>query len=417
MTHRSLPEALAQLRTKDLLGVTSDLVKIPSMSGQETAIMDYVVSFLRDKGIEPVVLGRRADRPNVVATIGTGAPPVVVLNGHLDTVFPASRAQWQSDPFDPVVNNGTMAGLGSLDMKGACAAMLLAFVALHRHADNLTGTVQLQLVCDEEDNGYYGTPYLVELMKQGSLPRPDHVIVGEYTGLEVMTAERGSFKFHIHFRGRATHTATARVEGRNAIHAAAEAVRLLDRDLAIEHPAVGKAVMSVNKIEGGRFFSQVADACTILVDRRLVPGETMESALDHARDIVESLRPAIPWLEFEATPALDDVGGPRFVAPNLTPRDAPVAEAIRKAHERVTGKTPRDFIGWFGATDGRCFRYEGIDCAVYGPTGAHAHGPNEFVELESLATTLLVTGMAAAELSGMSDKVGAPVRTEGGTLR
>ena len=59
-------------------------------------------------------------------------------------------------------------------------------------------------------------------------------------------------------------------------------------------------------------------------------------------------------------------------------------------------------MDWFGATDGRCFRYEAIDCVSYGPDGAHAHGPNEFVEVETLGTELMVIAQAAAELCGMS---------------
>ena len=398
----SFVETLEGLRGNSLEDLTRQLVRISSVSGQERSVLEFAAEYLRDQGIGPEIYGRDATHPNVVATVGTGSAPVVVLNGHLDTVFPASRDQWHSDPFDPVFTDGRIVGLGSLDMKGSCAAMMLAFLALHRRADALRGTIQIQLVCDEEDNGYYGTPFLVELMKQGMLPRADHVIVGEYTSLKVMTAERGSFKFEVRFRGRATHTATARVEGQNAILAAAEAIRLLDRDLHIEHPAVGKAVMSVNKVQGGRFFSQVADTCTILVDRRLVPGETMESALDHARGLIETLRPAIPWLDFEASPAVDDAGRPRFIAPNLTPTTAPVAEAIRRAHRRITGRDAQDFVDWFGATDGRCFRYEAIDCVSYGPDGAHAHGPNEFVEVETLGTELMVIAQAAAELCGMS---------------
>lgn len=360
--------------------------------------MEFAGQYLEDAGISDVqFLGRDSQRPNVVATIGAGSP-VVVLNGHLDIVVPGDRRLWNSDPYEPVIQDGRLIGRGSVDMKGACAAMMLAVCALDQHRESWTGTVQLQLVCDEEDQAYFGTPYLVELMKLGQLPRPDHVIVGEYSGLQVMTAERGTFKFWMHFHGRATHTATARVEGHNAIYAAAEAVRLLEEDLNISHPAVGQAVMSVNQIRGGTFYSQVPDTCTIQVDRRLVPGETMESALEHASARVESLRGTIPWLEFEATPCLDDYGRPRYSPANLTRFDAPVVEAIRHAHQRVTGKPAEDFDDWFGATDGRCFRLEGIDCVIYGPAGSHAHGPNEYVVLDSLDTQLAVVANAVLEL-------------------
>jgi succinyl-diaminopimelate desuccinylase len=274
---------------------------------------------------------------------------------------------------------------------------------LKQYEDRLGGTIQLQIVCDEEDNAYFGTPYLIELMEQGKLPRPDHVLVGEYTGLQVMTAERGSFKLNVSFRGRATHTATARVDGQNAIYAAAEAIRLLERDLDIEHPDVGRAVISVNQIRGGAFFSQVPDQCTIQIDRRMIPGETMESVMNGIQATVETLRDRIPWLAFEVSPCLDDRGQPRYAAPNMTSRDSPVAQAVRRAHELVTGKPAQDFRGWFGATDARCFRYIGIDCVNYGPSGEFAHGPNEYVLVDSLDAELAVMACAAAELAAMRD--------------
>jgi acetylornithine deacetylase/succinyl-diaminopimelate desuccinylase-like protein len=342
----------------------------------------------------------QAEYPNVVATIGTGTPPVVVLNGHMDTVPPSRRDQWQTNPFEPTISNGRVYALGALDMKGSCAVMMLVLRAINEAFSSLEGTIQLQLVCDEEKNAFYGTPYLINLMEQGKLPTPDHVIVGEYTGLKVMTGERGSFKFLVHLLGQSTHTATARVEGKNAIYAAAEVIRLLERDLPIEHSDVGRAVISVNQIWGGSHPSQVPDRCTIQVDRRLIPGETMETVLRDATETIETLRENIPWLDFEVTPVLNDQGQPIYLPPNVSPRNIQSANAVRRNHERITGLPAEDFRGWFGATDARCFRYVGIDAINYGPEGNHAHGPNEFVIIDSLKTQLDVLAYSVIELCG-----------------
>ena len=380
-----------------LESLVMNLIKIPSVTGDEEAIMEFAAGFLKSQGVANSVLGRTANRPNIVASLGSGEAPIVVLNGHLDTVPASSKDKWSSDPYDAVLMSDRIVGLGSLDMKGSCAAMVHAFCALARVEDQLRGTVHLQLVCDEEDTSYYGTQYLIEAIRMQELPQPDHVIVGEYSGLEIMTTERGSLKFWIHFFGRSSHTAAAQSEGRNAIHAASEAINLLRKTSDRKQSA-----LSVNQISGGEHFGRVPDKCTILVDRRLIPGETMESAFEEVETTLETLKGQIPWLRYEIAPCLDERGKPRYAAPNLTPRDAPVAAALRKAHGFVTGCPARDFDGWFGNTDGRSYRYEGYDCVAYGPAGGYAHGPDEFVLLESLRIQLAVVTYATGYLCGVS---------------
>lgn len=403
--YNSLSNRIKLFQEEELLSLVVNLVRIPSVGGEEQKILNYAADYLKSHGLNVRIYGMKPEYPNVIATIGTGKPPILVLNGHLDTVPVAGEKMWESDPFQPVIADGRIYGLGAWDMKGSCAAMMLAFRALAEHEDQLKGTVQLQLVCDEDGGvaggGVYGTPYLVDLIKEGKLPRPDHVIVGEFTGLKVMTGERGSFKILVHFRGQPTHTATARVEGKNAIYAAAEAIRLLERDLDIEDPDVGRAVISVNKISGGSHAGQVPDNCTITVDRRTIPGETMESVMKDIAGTIETLRSTIPWLDFEIMPRPNSLGQPSYYPPNVSPRDISSANAIRKAHEYITGSPAEDFRGWYGASDARCFRYVGIDAINYGPEGCHAHGPNEFVVFDSLKIQLAVVSYAVADLIGM----------------
>jgi acetylornithine deacetylase/succinyl-diaminopimelate desuccinylase-like protein len=410
MSKPDLGDTLEGLQRQALRDLLMDLVRIPSLSGEEGPVMEFAADFLRARGFEVELVGRPHGPPNVLANLGTGESPVVVLNGHLDTVPAANPEQWDSDPHEPLAIDGRVAGLGALDMKGSCAAMMLALDAIRQHGEDLHGTIQLQLVADEEAEGYFGTPYLLELIEDGKLLKPDHVIVGEFTGLKIMTAERGSFKFLVKFNGRATHTANARVDGHNAIYAAAEAIRLLEGDLDIEHPEVGSAVISVNQIRGGNYRSQVPDTCTIQVDRRLVPGETMESVLADTARTIEGLRTSIPWLDFAVAPDLDDRGQARYAPPNLSRRDIASATAVRKAHEKVTGQPAEFFRGWFGATDARCFRYAGYDAINYGPVGLHAHGPNEFVVEESLRTQMVVLALAVADLCGIRSGGWSPLR-------
>lgn len=411
---RTLQGLMDCVRPDVLLVRTCRLVSTPSVVGNETAVMEAAAAMLRPTGAAVSILARTPERPNVVATLWNGPGPTLVFNGHLDTVPPGNRELWESDPFQPTQRGDRLFGLGALDMKGSCAAMLHAFEVLAGHPEAWRGEIQLQLVCDEEESGHFGTHYLIELMQAGKLSRPAWVIGGEYSDLRVMNAERGSFKFQIRFRGHSTHTATARVDGVNAIRHAAVAILTLERDLTRFHPEIGLPVISINKVEGGKHLSQVPGECVITVDRRLVLGEDKASALNEARQELDRLARETPGFAYEILELRDSFGRERYGPPNATHRDSPVVGAVREAHRLATGAEPEWFVDWFGASDGRLFRYEGIDMVTYGPGGRGAHAANEYVEVPSL-TVQAKTCVAAATLllrpEGPGEGERAPLRT------
>lgn len=395
---QTLERLAGQVQPEALLARTRGLVAIPSVVGDERAVMEAAAAMLRPTGAAVALLARVPERPNVVASLRSGPGPTLVFNGHLDTVPPGNRNLWESDPFQPTRRGDRLYGLGALDMKGSCAAMMHAFEILAANREAWHGEIQLQLVCDEEESGHFGTQYLVELMQAGRLPRPSWVIGGEYSDLRVMNAERGSFKFQIRFEGRPTHTATARVDGVNPIRHAALAILALERDLTRFHPEVGLPVISVNKIEGGKHLSQVPGECLVTVDRRLVLGEDKASALAEVRQELDRLAQETPGFAYELVEVRDAFGRERYGPPNATPRDSPVVRAVREAHRLVTGTEAAWFVDWFGASDGRLFRQEGIDMVTYGPSGRGAHAANEYVEVPSLAVQARTCAAAVALL-------------------
>ncbi len=385
---RPFPPELASLthliRPEILLEWTRELVGIPSVTGEERQIMEAVADLLRPTGAAIAPLGRTAERPNVVAILHNGPGPTLVFNGHLDTVPPGNPELWESDPWKAQVREGRLTGLGALDMKGSCAAMMHAFAILAEHSGAWRGEIQLQLVSDEEQGGNFGTRHLVELIRAGSLSRPTWVIGGEFSDLKIMNAERGVLKCQVRFLGRSTHTATARVDGVNPIRHAALAVLALEREISRFHPEVGWPVISVNKIEGGNHLSQVPGECTITIDRRLVPGEDKASALEDLRSALDRLTKEEPQIQYEVVGLRDALGHDRYAPPNITPRTSALVQAVREAHRVALGVEPQWFVDWFGVSDGRFFRYEGIDMVTYGPSGRGAHAANEYVEIPSL---------------------------------
>lgn len=382
---------------EELIELAGALIAIPTFDGAEGEAIKFAERFLAGRDLATRLWARDPSRPNLVATIGKGTP-VVALNGHLDTVPISDREAWATDPLVPTVKAGRLYGLGAIDMKAPAAVLMLAATHMRRYADQLKGTLQLQLAVDEETGAYNGTTFIIEQMGHGELERADFVISGERTDLKVSNAERGGLKFEVVFSGRAAHTADARTKGVNPIAHAARAVVALDRPLAEFHPHTGHGVISVNVIKGGSFASQVPDHCSILVDRRMVPGETADSVMAQAEaEIREALRD-IPEARFQLRPIVDKQGRRRYYPPNLTAWESRLVQAALRAHKAVTGEDAGPCTGSFGASDGRLFRYQGIDTIAYGPSGENAHGCNEYVEIDTLQTHYKVLMATLSEI-------------------
>ena len=157
----STPPGIPPLNPVRLL---QDLVRFDTANppGNERACIVHVQEILAGAGCESVLLGRVANRPNLIARLGgRGQAPPLLLLGHVDVV-PARGEPWRHPPFDGRIAGGYLWGRGALDMKGGVAMMLTAFLRLKAGGVAPPGDVILALVSDEEAGGEFGAKYLVE---------------------------------------------------------------------------------------------------------------------------------------------------------------------------------------------------------------------------------------------------------------
>jgi succinyl-diaminopimelate desuccinylase len=373
--------SIDRINRDEIVALASRLISIPSTSGEERAIMEEVIRWCSFVSLPFEVIASDHDRPNVVISLGNPADgPIIVMNGHLDTVPVSDLVNWRTGPYDPTIseNGKKLIGRGASDMKSSVAVMLHVMEALKDVP--LLGAVQAHIVSDEETGGDVGTKFLVEEIAAGRLPRPDYCLIGEKSDLKVRNAERGLLAVNVTCLGRAAHTAAARVTGVNAIAKAAKAIIALEKDIDRFHPAVGKPVISVNTIQAGIAHNVVPGECTFSIDRRLIPGETRESAVAEitaALDDIASKDPAFRY-ELDIDPMKDHIPA------NITEETSPLVQALRAGITTVTGQEPEYFVAWAGATDGRFYRQAGIDTVGYGPGGENAHGANEAVQIDDL---------------------------------
>ncbi len=315
---------------------------------------DFVAGWLEARGAA-VEQMETAGRRCLVARVGSGATRLV-LHGHLDVV-PGHPEQ-----FSPRVEGGRLIGRGAYDMKSALAAMMLAVADL---AGDIEGVeVELVVVPDEEraDPGENCTEMLV---RDGL--RADFVVCGEPTDMHVGVQAKGVLMVRIDVGGTAAHGATPWL-GDNAVLRAVDLFRRIETlPFAAESaPLFERPSINLGRIQGGDAVNKVPDACRMDVDVRYLPGQSPEGVLAQIR----SLDPRAGVEVLLMRPPAD------------VPADHPFVRALLEAAGRQEPSSAS--VGRDGASDAVAFLEVGVPAVEFGPRGGGHHGPEEYVEIESL---------------------------------
>jgi len=130
--------------------------------GNEILAINWARDLLSAAGIESTILAKDPNRPNLIARIkGSGNAPPLLLQGHVDVVTTEGQ-DWSHPPFEGDLTDGYIWGRGALDMKGAVAMMMVAFLQAYLENLPLPGDVILCLLADEEAGGDFGAKFLVD---------------------------------------------------------------------------------------------------------------------------------------------------------------------------------------------------------------------------------------------------------------
>jgi acetylornithine deacetylase/succinyl-diaminopimelate desuccinylase-like protein len=279
----------------DLVNRLVELVRTPSENppGDELEAAKLVAGYCERIGLAVDMHEVEPGRPNVVARIEGDPGPLLTYCSHVDVVPAGDPTLWDFEPYAADVSDGRLHGRGSADAKGPVAAALEAVAALTRLGWRPAGTLELAFVSDEETMGFKGVGHLVE---QGVL-RPDVAIVGEPTSLRVVHAQRGGCWFRVIVRGVAAH-GSAPERGVNAILHMSEIIRHTYETLPdVSHPVLGGPSINVGTIRGGDKTNVVAASCVAEIDRRIVPGESADSARAGIEDAVARARQRFPDID------------------------------------------------------------------------------------------------------------------------
>ncbi len=377
-----IAQLVAAINSRDLTGLVSQLVQIPSISwgpaGEqmggrfEADMVQFLTDYFGRAGVSTELQEAAPGRHNVLATIPGAGPKSLVLDAHLDTV-PVENME--IEPFSGEVRDGRLYGRGACDTKATLGAMMYVVALLAREKVRPPATIRFTGTVDEE-TGFCGITALA-----ASGLKADGAVVGEPTDLQLVVATKGAARMKIRATGRAAHTAQPE-QGHNAVYDMARVVTALQDRLAPRlarktHPLVGSPRLTVSIIQGGRRANIVPDECTIDVDRRVLPGETREEVLGEIEAFVQEMRTEIEGAELEVLEPYAFVLGTE-----CTPEDE-VYAAAQKAVQAVLGTCRPKGVPY--TTHGSTFQQMGIPNITFGAGSIdQAHTANEWVEVAQL---------------------------------
>lgn len=269
---------LQQQLTQDAIVLLKQLIATQSFSREEQQTGDILEEFFRERNIP---FRRKINNLWAKNQHFNPALPTVLLNSHHDTVKP--NPSWTLNPFEPLVKDGKLFGLGSNDA-GGCLVSLLATFCYFYHRSDLSFNVLFVASAEEEISGING---LELLLKENDLPEISFAIVGEPTEMHLAIAEKGLMVVDCTAHGKAGHA--AREEGDNAIYKALRDITWIQQyEFPKVSPVLGKMKMSVTIINAGKQHNVVPDTCTFTIDCRVTEQYSLEETLDTIRQNIGS---------------------------------------------------------------------------------------------------------------------------------
>lgn len=389
-------QAMSFVDQEMLVELLQQMVAIPSRNppGEEKALAEFLAAKAQEWGLEAQLVPEPfPNRPQVVITHrGTSGTPVLLLNGHMDTVPELDHSRWTVPPFEGVIRDGRLYGRGAVDMKAGLAAALMAARALREAGLVLRGNLVI-LAAVGEEKGEPGTRHL--LVEKGI--RGDWGIVLEPTELSIAIAEKGLIWYHITIHGKAGHASNP-TDASNPILWAARAVDAISQygeHLAKrQHPLLDRPTAAVTMIHAGDKENVIPPSCLIAVDRRILPDETEAQATAELRSLLDGLRQSNPGLRYD----IETVGS--FASTEI-PESSDLVGVISRNIEDVLGH-PAQISGTPYGSDVRSFVNDArIPAVTFGPGSIlNAHCFDEYVEINEVVDCAKLLTTVAIDLLG-----------------
>lgn len=369
-------DVLRRLDDSYTVQLTKEMIAIPSVTGDEEALSEYIKDKLESYGMGTEMQYVEPGRLNVYGVMRGDSPGKRLnYNTHVDTV-PAGDG-WETNPFEAVVQDGKIYGRGACDMKSGIACTLNMLRAIANSNVDFDGELSFSGVVDQEatDKGAWA---MMDVPKWRSLDGV--VLTYSYCGDEtkpIPLGLTGKVLYDVRVKGKAAHGFRPHM-GVNAVEDAARIIANLEVLNLKDHPDFGKGTVCTLKTEGGyeKYSVVIPDNARFEVNRLLVPGESVQYAIRDMENLVKSLN-----LKSHV-----DVGvkPPKYES-YIASREEALMKILDQVYRQVMDKPPL-YEYAYGITNANIFQGEhGIPCVHLGPQRGGAHQPNEHVKTEWLS--------------------------------
>jgi acetylornithine deacetylase/succinyl-diaminopimelate desuccinylase-like protein len=414
-------KVVAQIDRDELARLGADLTSIPSPTGQEQAIAEFILRWFETNGIKAVRQEVEVGRPNAVGILkGDGTGLSLGFNGHTDTSFTGTaedlRMVAKLEPESELkgaIKNGKVQGLGISNMKGGVAAFMMAGKALKKSGVKLKGDVVLAAVVGEISRTPIGPWQTKEYRGEGAGTRhllthgmhTDYAVVADGSDLNIVWTQTGVVQVKIATFGKAeaawgTKRATHPMEKMNAIVKMTKIIDALERWAAefeekyIYHSPTGPLYPKVNigGIEGGAPYrpNYFPGVCTIYVDVRMPPQVRPVTVKYEMEQTLNRL-----GMEYEMDVYKSLLG---HEGKNVEPLVQSAEEIYQYLFgEKIKPEAPDRASIW---TDTNVYNELGIPAIKIGPRGRRIGPRNEEIEIDVMVKAAQLYACIALDICG-----------------
>lgn len=377
---------LTEKRKQDLIVLCQELIRRQSYSGEENKVAEAVQKAFEQLGYDDWFVDSYG---NVVGHIKGSRPGKSILfDGHIDTVPVPDDSKWHHAPFSGELIDGKIYGRGASDMKGALSAMITAAACFARDSKrDFAGDVFVAGVVHEEC--FEG----IAARKISERIRPDFVVIGEASELNLKRGQRGRAEIVIETYGKPAHSANPQ-KGINAVYKMASLIQRIRELKSTYQDVLGHGILELTDIKSLPYpgASVVPDYCRVTYDRRLLVGETRETVLQPIQNLIAQMKQEDSEFQAKAYYATgsekcytgEDIAGERFFPGWLFGEQD---EFVQAAYQGLLSAGLQPEITQYSfCTNGSHYAGEaGIKTIGFGPSRENlAHTIDEYIEIDQL---------------------------------
>jgi succinyl-diaminopimelate desuccinylase len=416
---------LREIKREELIKLTQDLIRIPSVRSQKEGSNEEKVAFflshlLEEMGLDVVVEEVEPGSPNVIAVLqGESDGPCLMFECHTDVVTEGDASEWKYGPYEGRLVGNRIYGRGACDTKGNLAAAIKAVQAISQSGIPFKGRILLGILVDEEGM-MSGVKHFI---RQGWANGVNAAIICEPVDNHLCITQKGALRAELITIGKMSHGAMP-LAGLNPIppmvsilekirQLEEEEIERLGKDVFLGYPSITPTVLQA-PVKGEPQLNVVPYQCRALLDIRTVPGQSHEALKKQLEEIIKEEERSVnasldsgPLKEIRETLEKNLSKGMSFQSKlnvfedrpwTKTSREESIVRTVSKAIRSVTGEEPT-YGGVPGATDGTFLSaWAGIPIVTIGAgKWMIPHQKDEWVSVEELELTANIYAASALE--------------------